>query len=75
MRKKYMNVLNLIGISNHGKNRIREQGSKWIIQRIEENLPCKNNNKARLLKQLDGELLRLVQLNGDEDFGINEAEQ
>ena len=66
----------LQGVSRHGKNRVREQGKKWIVVREAESVHFKTTAPGPFLlleseaQTSLGPWLRWVSLTNDPDFQI-----
>jgi len=67
-------IIILSGKTNHGKNRVREQGELWKVVRIKGALPHGRfpaGTEIAELETIDGKHWRLISTHGDADFNFS----
>lgn len=70
------NIIKLKGISRHGKNRVNENGSDWLIISTPEKVGFSNEINCWVkLKSLTTDDVRIVKIPDDENFEITEASE
>lgn len=67
MTEKNTRRVILKGISQHGKNRVREHGSDWEVIELHDKVPALGDVRGAFLKAPDGDL-RWVRLHDDPHF-------
>lgn len=63
-------IIKVEGISNLGKNRIREHGDEWEIEETRDSVPCLNNGQGFKLKSLKTGFIRWMAVSADKDFVV-----
>lgn len=56
------------GVSNKGKNRVREHGDEWVVIATWAHVACLRDQPGFLLKSVKTGCIRWVAQNGDTDF-------
>jgi len=65
------NTVKLTGISRHGKNRVNENGTMWVVMRFRDKVHFTSEPGPWInLHAVDSDDFRWVRLEGDKNFDV-----